>query len=172
MSAEHNLLGIRYEFGAGPLSFLDLMYLYQPPEQINCQAALQLFTYFVRGQLMLPYEALSQEGYQSLGRPIKLFEGSQFFAGLEFGDIIYAKRRKRETVLIGYTPEQQLHVSVYLGLASSLAVRTYFPTSSLQFEEKDHLIYHATVIGKKSTLWTVETFFNHYKPLIAKRLSG
>ena len=83
-----------------------------------------------------------------------------------------AERCLRVTVLIGYTREQQLQVSVYLGAAGSSLVTKHFPTSALKFPKTDLLIYHATVIGGESALWKTKTFLEHYKPLIAKRLAG
>ncbi len=164
------LLDVPYDFEAGPVSPLKLMYGVEEINRMNCQRALQLFYYFHFGMTLNLLECLSAEGYETSGKTVTDAKDCQkFFSTLQFGDVVYSLSSLscERGIILGLSALQKLHIAVFLGQLTFDINEKYLPKD---FCSSDRLIYHTTPIAGKSEICTVKQFCKNYRPVRGKRI--
>jgi hypothetical protein len=181
------LLGIAYELLADPRPVYAVG---EPLGTTNCRRLVQEFFAAATTRINLPPGAcLSDAAYQGLG--VTVWDSRQGnedpFAQARFGDVVFADpSADNNGADSGYTPEQRLHLAIWLGQAGSEPVKGYFPAVSGRFPPDARLILHATNRKPKdnhpaaatldderrgvSALWTPEEFLAVYTPRRIRRL--
>lgn len=169
-----HLIGIPYAFKAGPLEDQELAICRGQVRFANCQRAVQLW-YADHGIFLHPQYVLSQESFYGGGVLIKDSPQGRNLTkenllDLPYGAVIFSSANRRYGQN-GYSWEQMLHMSVYLGQAHTLPSQLL---NGFKGSITDSVVFHATPwikSGGKITLWTLDQLFKYYTPIRVRHLA-
>lgn len=171
-----HLLGIPYDFKAGPLEDQELAMSGGRVRSANCQRAVQLW-YADHGIFLYPEHVLSQESFYSGGALIQDSPHGRYLTkenlkDLPYGAVIFSSSnrgyRRNDN---GYSWEQLLHMSVYVGQAHRLPSQLL---NGFDGSITDHLVFHATPwmkAGGQIALWTLDQLYKYYTPIRVRHLA-
>lgn len=167
------LLGVKYNFDAGPLDLVELATIGVNVRSANCQRAVQLW-FACHGIFLDQANTLSMEGYSRFGTILKDGKAHgnlliEDIGKLPYGAVVYSVVN-RGYRFSEYSWDQMLHQSVFIGQAGQL------PRSLHKFfkDPNDKLVFHSTQWIKngkgKITLWTLDQLYKYYTPVRVRYL--
>lgn len=167
-----------YAFNSGPLPEIELN---DDIKEGNCRLLLQLFFYKKYGKYFSEEELLNPKAYLNTGEFIKktVEDGPDYFSNLPDDCVIYAEKiTDKNGNPADFSPTAfeyeddylvRLHSAIYVNDFENLQplVSPEIPIRGATLGKM--AILHATAVQGSTTIWSVEKFLQHYKPIAAKK---
>lgn len=174
LERKHPLIGIPYDYTAGPLPYNQIESGHWPPAT-NCQRALQLFHFATSGQLLHPEQVYSSNAFFDPNTEFLINDSPNpyFFEQLAsvgeraFLATIFALRRRTGRA-DPYNP-RKFHLAVYIG-GEELQRKLSELDSRLipHLDPNTCLIFEASYASKASRFTNTDQFCKNYLPIAAK----